>query len=99
MFSGMMKTVKKSSVLAVTIKYLSALRDKTGRRQEEISLPGGSRLGDAAHYVYAKYGIQVPDPQIMFILNGKGWNQHPEGLETPLKNGDTILILPPVSGG
>jgi len=93
-----MKT-KSTSAIAVTVRYLSVLRDKTGLRQEEVSLPGGSVLGDAAKYIHRKYGIQVPSPLLMFILNGKGWNQYPEGLETPLKNRDIILILPPVSGG
>ena len=85
--------------MSVTIRYLSALRDNTGTGQEEVSLPEGSRLGDAAGYVHRKYGIRVPDPNVMFILNGKGWNQYSGGLETPLTEGDIILILPPVSGG
>ncbi len=95
-----MKTGEKNtSVITVTIRYLSVLRDKTGVRQEEVSLAEGSVLGDAAALITRRYGIKAPGPLVMFVLNGRGWNQYPDGLETPLKTGDTILLLPPVSGG
>ncbi len=97
-YQNRMKTAQKNtSVITVTVKYLSVLRDKTGIRQEEVSLSEKSVLGDVADFVHRKY--KVPDPLIMFVLNGRGWNQHPDRLATTLKNGDTILIFPPVSGG
>ncbi len=90
---------KKATEITVTVRYLSILRDKTGVRQEEVSLPEGSVLGDVAALVHRRYGIKVPDPLVMFVLNGRGWKQYPNRLETLLKSSDTILLLPPVSGG
>jgi len=99
-YPSRMKTAQKNtSAITVTVKYLSVLRDKTGIRQEEVSFPEKSVLGEVAELVHGRYGIKVPDPLVMFVLNGRGWNQYPERLATPLKNGDIILIFPPVSGG
>jgi molybdopterin converting factor small subunit len=35
----------------------------------------------------------------MATLNGKGWMQLPERIETPLVDGDEIALFPILSGG
>ena len=85
--------------MTVTVKYLSVLRDKTGLRQESASFPAGSRLADLARWLEERHGFEYGDRRLMFILNGRGWGQYPQGLETPLSDGDTVLLSTPVSGG
>jgi len=90
---------RKNCSVSVKIKYLVNIADKTGRLSEEACFPAGSTLAEAAGYLQDMYQINLPDPGILTLLNGKGWNQHPEKLNTPLAEGDTILLFPPISGG
>jgi MoaD family protein len=83
----------------ITIKYLVTLRDRAGKSVEEVLLPRGSNLGDVARWLSEKYDIKLPDPKIIAILNGKGWDQLPAKYETRICDGDTVCLFPPVSGG
>lgn len=85
--------------MTVTVKYLSVLRDQAGLREESAGFPAGSRLVDLARWLRERHGFEYGDRNIMFILNGRGWGQYPQGLETPLTDGDTVLLSVLVSGG
>jgi MoaD family protein len=85
--------------IRVQIKYLSALRDRTGRRHEEVAFGENATLQDVADWLNSQRGLRLPDARIMATLNGKGWNQYPSGLSTPLSPGDVVCLFPPVSGG
>ena len=63
--------------MTVTVKYLPALRDKVGLREESAELPSGSRLADLACWLRERHGFDYEDHAIMFILNGRGWGQYP----------------------
>jgi len=86
-------------VVKVRIKYLSALRDTTHRRLDEVDLPEGSRLSDLAGWVARTHGLTVPGPRLLATLNGRGWAQLPDTLATALADGDEIALFPLVSGG
>ncbi|MEW5814781.1 MAG: MoaD/ThiS family protein [Spirochaetota bacterium] len=88
-----------SDTITVTIKYFVSLKEKTGKREEAVGFQPGGMLTDIVAYLNAAYGISLPDRKIMAILNGKGWNQLPEKLATPLRDGDVVCLFPPVSGG
>ncbi len=83
----------------ILLKYLVSLRDRIGRREEEVCFPAGSVLKDVADWLEKEYALKLPDKKIMAILNGKGWNQFPQKLFTEIKDGDRICLLPPISGG
>lgn len=83
----------------IRFKYLSSIRDKTGRQGEEVRFSKGANLGDVETWLKARYSLSLQDPQIMLTLNGKGWNQHPHKLSTELTEGDMIFIFPVISGG
>jgi molybdopterin converting factor small subunit len=89
----------KQADVKILLKYLVSLRDRIGRREEEVSFPAGSVLKDVADWLEKEYALRLPDQKIMAILNGKGWNQFPRKLLTEIKNGDKICLLPPISGG
>jgi MoaD family protein len=83
----------------VQIKYLAALRDRTGRKREEVSFPSGATLRDVAEWLNQHYALSLPNPQVMAILNGRGWEQFPLKLSTEIKEGDIISLFPPIAGG
>jgi len=85
--------------LKVVVKFLSALRDRTGVGEETLSLPAGATLRTVAEHLAQRRGLQVPASEIMATLNGRGWSQADQGLDTPLQDGDVIHLFPPISGG
>lgn len=80
----------------VRIRYLSALRDATHTRMEEVKFPSGARLLDVSQWLAEKYSLTVPSPSVMCTLNGRGWDL---ALETELHEGDEIALFPLLSGG
>lgn len=85
--------------MRLRIRYLSALRDRAGLREEAVELPEGSRLRELASWLAQSRGLKLPDPLVMATLNGRGWAQLPEGLDTPLAQGDEVALFPVVAGG
>jgi MoaD family protein len=83
----------------VQIKYLAALRDRTGRRREEVSFPPGTTLRDVAEWLNQRYALSLPNLQVMATLNGRGWEQFPSKLSTEIQEGDIICLFPPIAGG
>jgi molybdopterin converting factor small subunit len=87
------------SKITITIKYLVSVRDMTGRREEAVSFPSGSSLRDVADWLLRTYGIALPNPHLMSVLNGKGWSQYPQKLLTKIHDGDVVCIFSLISGG
>jgi MoaD family protein len=83
----------------VQIKYLSAIRDQTGCRREDVSFPLGTTLRDVTEWLNQRYRLALPNPQVMATLNGRGWRQFPLELATEIHEGDIICLFPPVAGG
>ena len=83
--------------IRVEIRYLSVIRDKTGCRREQVSFPAGSLLQNVADWLNDRYSL--PNPQMMTLLNGRGWKQYPQELSTKIKEGDTITLASILSGG
>ena len=93
----------------ITLHTILELREVIGQRLTEIDLPDGSTVEDLLTYMREKWGDKLsthlfdPDsgavlPYVRIMVNGQTI-QFLEGMETPLKEGDEVLILPPVSGG
>jgi len=85
--------------VCVQIKYLAALRDRTGCRQEKVSFPPTATLQDVVEWLNRRYGLSLPNPQVMAVLNGRGWGQFPSKLATEIEEGDVICLFPPIAGG
>ncbi len=85
--------------IKVRIKYLAALRDRTGCRQEDVDFPSATTLWDVAEWLNQRYALSLPDPQVMVTLNGRGWEQLPAKLSTEIREGDVICLFPPIAGG
>ena len=81
------------------VRYLSALRDRAGLREEPVELAAGSRLRELADWLALTRALKLPDPLVMATLNGRGWGQYAEGMDKPLADGDEIALFPVVGGG
>ena len=87
------------SKVNIQIKYMVSLRDRTGISQEQVRFSQGSTLQDVATWLNARYEFSLPNPGIMAILNGRGWEQLPLKWATEIREGDVICLFPPISGG
>lgn len=80
--------------MRVKILYFSSVRDKIGLPSEEIDF-NGETLNDLKNTLIEKYPqIRENLEKVMFAIN-----QEYADLNTFLKDGDTVAIIPPVSGG
>ena len=95
--------------MKVTLHTILGIKDVVGQRLTEIELPDGSTIEDFLAYIRERWGVELaarlfhPDsvdvlPYVRVMVNGQSIN-FLEGMETPLKEGDEVLILPPASGG
>ncbi len=86
----------------IRVKYLLWLRDKTGISEEVIVLPGSPSLEELIRTIMDKHpelrdllkNLLGPDNPIIITINGKTINRN-----IVLKDGDTVKLIPPVSGG
>ena len=96
-------------MITVKIQTILEIKKIIGRREVEISLARGSTLNALFARMADKWGETLRaylfDPQtsellphIRVVINGRDIG-FLDGLETVLKAGDEILILPPVGGG
>jgi molybdopterin synthase sulfur carrier subunit len=96
--------------LKVKVEYLGHIKNMTGdKRQEEIEMRNDSSIADLLALLSRKYGepfkkavyesggIDVKS-NFMATVNGYLLNQL-KGVETKLKNGDHVILMPVVSGG
>jgi len=81
----------------VTIKYFAQVKAVTGGTEDRVDFPGAASLVQAVDWLAETYGLRM-DGQVLGVLNGQGWNQLTDGLDTRLESGDVILLVPPIDG-
>jgi len=95
--------------MKINVRYFTTLRELVGKREDKLELMEGSNLAELLETVSVKYGTVaftylhvmesgIIDPSIKFLINGVG-AQSLRGLETELKDGDMVAIIPPIGGG
>jgi molybdopterin synthase sulfur carrier subunit len=95
--------------MKVTLHTILGIKEVIGQRLTEIELSNGSTIEDFLSYMRERWGNGLsnrlfhPDtnvvlPFVRIMVNGQTID-FLEGMETPLKEGDVVLILPPASGG
>ena len=93
-------------MITVKIRLYGPLKTTVGKRQSEVELPEGATLGQLPIALQARYGQQLfvllggnqPFHQLRVLINGRD-HFTLYGLETPLAEGDTITLMPPMVGG
>jgi len=81
--------------MQIRLMYLGMLREVTGVRTEEVHVPAGSTLSGLLDAVEHRFpALADYRPILAFSVN----YEYAE-LKYPLKDGDEVALLPPVSGG
>ncbi len=97
--------------MQVSVRFFTSLRERIGKKEETLKFPEDStvtvdavlktlvqRYGERfVEYVYDEKTGKVKG-FLQFLINGKS-AATPNGLETELRDGDVLAILPPVGGG
>ena len=79
----------------VTVRLFARLSDLAGVRQTEVELGEGLTAGDAYRLLCARFpDLSAAGGSLMYAVNAA---YVPEG--HPLKGGDELALIPPVSGG
>ncbi len=94
-------------MITVKTRYYAYLRELTGIREEEIALSEGATVGTLIERLIQKYGDRFRryiladnmelKSSIAIAINGVKVSDEP--LKRILRDGDTLVILPPISGG
>lgn len=90
--------------MKVECRFFATFREAVGERTIERTYDEGTRVGDVLHALEAEF----PDlalfedgtlrEYLSIMKNGRDV-VHLEGLDTPLADGDTVSVFPPVAGG
>jgi molybdopterin synthase sulfur carrier subunit len=91
----------------ISIRFFGHLRAAVGCRQVNFIVNEETTVGELPHVLIAAYGDKISDlfnggeePFDVFrvLINGQD-NWVMQGLDTELKEGDVVTLLPPLSGG
>jgi molybdopterin synthase catalytic subunit len=81
--------------LTVRVRLFAIQRELAGTREVRVTLPAGSTVEEAWGSVVGTFPLLAPGrPYVRFALNG----DYAEP-SAPLRDGDEVVFLPPVSGG
>ena len=77
----------------VTLQYFAQLREQAGAGAEQVNTSAGS-LRDLYAEIAARHGFSLPADALNVAVNAQfsDWGR-------PLREGDTIVFIPPVNGG
>jgi molybdopterin converting factor subunit 1 len=81
--------------MQVTVLFFGVLKDLAGRARDSLSLSDNATLSDVVEH----YEKEIPRLKEFAASMAMSVNQEYAGLDTKLKSGDEIALLPPVSGG
>jgi MoaE-MoaD fusion protein len=81
--------------MTVKVLFFGQLRDVTGRAEERLDVPDGSRLAGVFRH-YAELFPAIGDMARSIVM---ARNHEFAELSSPIADGDEIAFLPPVSGG
>ena len=94
--------------MAVTLKFLGALRHASGKETLTLDCKEGASLLDlvdsvtkhlpALRHNLLDEQLETPKPNALILVNGKEISVL-NGLETQLKDGDEVVFVPVVHGG
>ncbi len=95
--------------MRVALHTILGIKEVVGQRLTEIELPQGATVEALLTYMRERWGEGLsarlfhPDsgavlPYVRIMVNGQAI-EFLKGMETPLTEGDEVLMLPPVSGG
>jgi len=87
----------------VEILFFGQLRELAAVRQTTFVMSDGARLVDLIKHLGEEYGDAFRRElsnirRLQILINGQR-HTFLGGMEAPLKDGDTVVLLPPIFGG
>jgi molybdopterin converting factor subunit 1 len=83
-----------SRFMKVTILYFAKLKQVTQKTEETVELPTPSTVHTLYHHLRERYPDFSPASELACAVN-----ERIRSFETPLKTGDVVCFIPPISGG
>ncbi len=94
--------------MKIRVKFLATIREITGKLEIEFEIHPGDTVGIVLQALQTHYGAEFKEattgttaggiPKVRFLVNGRN-TDFLEGPETKLKDGDVMVLIPPVAGG
>ncbi len=94
--------------MEIEVKFFTSLREITGKKLDKVQLGTEITVEELLTQLSKKYGKEFREylynergnvhSYLSILISGKSINVL-QGLDTKLKEGDTVTILPPVGGG
>jgi len=90
-------------VMLVNVLYFGHLREATLQDKETIELPSGATVGTLIEFLEGKYGPEYRTAMdaikgLRILIDGRD-SSILGGTDAPLKEGCTVVFLPPIAGG
>ncbi|MBI5705539.1 MAG: MoaD/ThiS family protein [Armatimonadetes bacterium] len=79
--------------MKVTIQYFAALRDQRGLSEEALET-SATTCRELYRELAERHGFRLKEQHVRAAINLEY-----VGLDTPLRDGDTVVWIPPVAGG
>ena len=76
-----------------TVRYFAVLREQAGRAQERVE-SAATTPGELYRELAARHGLQWRPELLRAVIN----ERYAE-MDTPLRDGDRVVFVPPVAGG
>lgn len=93
------------NAVRIEVKLFATLREIFGTKEMEVAVKKGTNIGELVDLVFdtPERRKRVFDngklkPSIIILKNGRHI-QHLDGIETELREGDSVAIFPPIAGG
>ncbi|MFQ5873558.1 MAG: molybdopterin converting factor subunit 1 [Dehalococcoidia bacterium] len=81
--------------LRVKARFFAVYREKAGRREQDVDLEEGATAGDLVWRLGDEHdGLLLDIASLVVAVNGEY-----VPLSHPLREGDEVALIPPVSGG
>ena len=77
----------------ITVRYFAMFREHAGVAEETLSL-NAKTAHDVFESTRARHGSSEPNGHFKVAIN-----DHMADWDTPVNDGDTVLLFPPVAGG
>lgn len=81
--------------MRVRLLHFAVLRDITGKKETELSLPDGTRAADVWNSMRSEYAQLAGYERPPLIAVNEAYARP----ETVLRDGDELAFIPPVAGG
>jgi molybdopterin synthase sulfur carrier subunit len=94
--------------MKVNVKFLASIREIVGTHEIPFEISPGNTVESLLEILESRFGTEFKEavgkpfedknPKIMFLVNGRDID-FLKGSRTELKEGDTVVLIPPVAGG